>query len=102
MMLDKYTINDLSEYLFWDMDKSAVNFVKSKNSIIYKVVEFGTTKDWNIIKAVYGLEEIKKVALTFRSLDPVTLAFLSNYFNLNKTDFRCYTNKLSAQNFWNS
>ncbi len=101
-MLNKYSINDLSDYLFWDMDKSAVNFVKSKKSIIYKVLEFGTTNDWKIIKEVYGLEEIKKAAITFRSLDPVTLAFLANYFHLNKSDFRCYTNKLSVQNFWNS
>lgn len=101
-MSKKYTINDLSEFLFWDMDKSAIDFKKSKKSIIYKVLEYGTTNDWKIIKEVYGLEDIKKVAITFRSLDPVTLAFLTNYFQLNKTDFRCYTNKLSVQNFWNS
>ncbi len=101
-MTNKYTINDLSVYLFWDMDKVAMDFEKSKKSIIYKVLEYGTTQDWKIIKEVYGLEEIKQAAISFRNLDPVTLAFLSNYFQLNKTDFRCYTNKLSAQNFWNS
>jgi len=100
-MASKYNINKLSEYLLWDMDKRALSFEKSKKSIIYKVLEFGTLNDWKIIKEVYGLEEIKQAAITFRSLDPITLAFLTNYFELNKTDFRCYTNKLSAQNFWN-
>lgn len=101
-MLSKHTINDFSEHLFWDLDKSKISFEHSKYSIIYKVLEFGSVKDWNIIKEVYGLDEIKNVAVTFRSLDPVTLAFLVNYFNLKKSDFRCYTNKLSTQNFWNS
>lgn len=101
-MSNKYTIKDFSEHLFWDLDKSKMNIETSKHSIIYKVLEFGTIKDWRIIKKVYGLEEIKNVAVTFRTLDPVTLAFLVNYFNLKKSDFRCYTNKLSTQNFWNS
>lgn len=101
-MINNYTINDLSEHLFWDINKTTVNFETSKNSIIYKVLEYGTIKDWKIIKEVYGLEEIKKAVITFRSLDPVTLSFLCNYFHLKKTDFRCYTNTLSVQNFWNS
>lgn len=101
-MPNKPTINDLSEHLFWDINKSDVSFEKSKHSIIYKVLEYGTIKDWKIIKQIYGLEEIKQTSLKFRNLDPVTLSFLVNYFNLKKSDFRCCTNKLSAQNFWNS
>jgi len=101
-MIGKYSINDFSEHLFWDLERSKMSIEASKHSIIYKVLEYGTINDWRILKEVYGLEEIKNTAVTFRSLDPVTLAFLVNYFNLKKSNFRCYTNKLSAQNFWNS
>ena len=100
-MKSNYNINDLSEHLFWDVDVLSLDFEKSKDQIIYKVVEFGVMKDWLIIKKVYGLETIQKVSLQFRSLDVVTLSFLSNLFKIEKSNFRCYKLKQSNQNYWN-
>ena len=74
---------------------------KSKEQIIFKVIEFGMISDWKIIKAIYGLETIKSVSLNFRSLDDVSLSFLANIFQIDKTNFRCYKLKQSNQNFWN-
>ncbi|PJA08705.1 MAG: hypothetical protein COX70_03030 [Flavobacteriales bacterium CG_4_10_14_0_2_um_filter_32_8] len=96
-----YAISNLSAHLFWDVDVSALDFEKSKSQIIYKVVEFGNINDWNIIKTVYGLETIKNISLQFRSLDVVTLSFLSHLFQLKKSNFRCYKLKQSNQNYWN-
>jgi hypothetical protein len=70
-----HTILDLSTHLFWDVDLNAMDFEKSKEQIIYKVLEYGLLNDWNIIKEVYGLETIKNVALELRNLDVVTLAY---------------------------
>ena len=78
-----------------------LSFENSKEQIIYKVVEFGLIKDWNIIKEIYSLETIKTVSLEFRNLDVVTLSFLSTLFNINKSEFRCYKLKQSNLNFWN-
>jgi hypothetical protein len=78
-----------------------LSFENSKEQIIYKVVEFGLIKDWNIIKEIYSLETIKTVSLEFRNLDAVTLSFLSTLFNINKSEFRCYKLKQSNLNFWN-
>lgn len=96
-----HTISDLSQHIFWDVNTEYLDFEKSKEQIIYKVVEFGVLNDWKIIKEVYGLETIKKTSLEFKSLDNVTLSFLSNLFQLDKSRFRCYKHKQSTQNFWN-
>lgn len=100
-MKTNYSITDLSKHLFWDVDSSMLSFENSKEQIIYKVVEFGLIKDWNIIKEVYSLEIIKAVSLEFRNLDVVTLSFLSTLFNINKSEFRCYKLKQSNLNYWN-
>ena len=100
-MKSQYTIEDLSSHLFWDVDKNAIDFVNSKEQIISKVLELGMLKDWNIVKQVYGLETIKNTALQLRSIDDVTLAFLSNLFEIDKTNFRCYIFFLFFSNSWN-
>lgn len=96
-----YTISDLSQHIFWDVNTTLLDFKKSKEQIIYKVVEFGVMNDWNIIKEVYGLEAIKNASLEFRNLDDVTLSFLSNLFQLEKSLFRCYKQKQLTPNSWN-
>ncbi|MDQ5930146.1 MAG: hypothetical protein QG594_1933 [Bacteroidota bacterium] len=101
-MKTSHNINDLSPHLFWDVDKSTLDFEKSKVQIIYKVLEFGLISDWLIIQKIYGLETIKNVSLELRTLDVVTLAFLSELFKLEKTQFRCYKHSQLIQNSWNS
>lgn len=100
-MKTNHTIQDLSAHLFWDVDFTTLSFEKSKEQIVYKVLEFGLMKDWNIIKDVYGLETIKNISLELRSLDVVTLAFLSNLFQIDKSNFRCYKLRQSNPAFWN-
>lgn len=97
----KYTIDDLSTHLFWDVDKSALDFEKSKEQIVYKVLEYGLMKDWKILKEIYGMETIKNISLELRNLDAVTLSFLAATFNIDKSNFRCYKLKQSGPNFWN-
>ncbi|WP_298304371.1 hypothetical protein [Flavobacterium sp.] len=99
-MIKSYSIENLSPHLFWDVDKTTLDFEKSKNQIVYKVLEYGLISDWNIIKEIYGLETIKEISLELRTLDDVTLSYLSNLFKIDKSNFRCYKLKQSNQNFW--
>jgi ribosomal protein S8 len=99
-MIKSYSIENLSPHLFWDVDKSTLDFEKSKIQIVYKVLEYGLISDWNIIKEIYGLETIKEISLELRTLDDVTLSYLSNLFKIDKSNFRCYKLKQSNQNFW--
>ncbi|MBS1572162.1 MAG: hypothetical protein JST62_07205 [Bacteroidetes bacterium] len=101
-MKPEFTINDFSKHLFWDVDLSTFNIYEHKEQVVFKVLEYGKIDDWKLLKKLYGIEEIKNIALQIRSLDPVTLSFLSVIFKIEKTEFRCYKHSQSVQNVWNS
>lgn len=95
-------LKSLSSYLFWDVDQSTLDVERSAAYIIERVLEYGQLEDWRLIKQIYGLENIKNIALNIRSLDDVTLHFLSVYFKIKKENFRCYKYNQLATNFWKS
>jgi len=101
-MQKQITIDDFSEVLFWDVDLTDFDFEKHKTHLIQKVLEYGNINDWNLLKKRYGLETIKEISLTLRSLDAVTLAYLSAIFKISKTEFRCYKHRQLFPNYWNS
>lgn len=70
------TINDFSKHLFCDVDLNGFDLDNYKVHLIHKVLEYGMLKDWNLLKEKYGLETIKEVSLTLRTLDAVTLSNL--------------------------
>ncbi|MDR6969483.1 hypothetical protein J2X31_003514 [Flavobacterium arsenatis] len=101
-MKKEITIDDFSPHLFWDVDKATFDLNTYKVQMIGKVLEFGNWNDWKLLISFYGLETIKEVALNLRSLDAVTLSYLSALFNIDKTNFRCYKHRQLVQNSWNS
>lgn len=96
------SINDFSKHLFWDVDLESFDFEKHKVHLIQKVLEYGLKNDWNLLKEKYGLDTIKEVSLNLRSLDAVTLSYLSALFKIDKTQFRCYKHKQLFPTYWNS
>jgi hypothetical protein len=102
VMNQEIKISDFSQHLFWDMDLSDFDFEKHKAFFIQRVLEYGKMSDWKLIKTLYGMEEIKAASLNARSLDAVTLSFVSTIFNIDKTEFRCYKHRQLFPNLWNS
>jgi len=102
-MNQEITINDFSKHLFWDVDLNEFELNKYQSFFIQRVLEYGNMKDWQLIKKLYGMEAIKNAALNARSLDAVTLSFVSTLFNkIDKTQFGCYKHRQLFQNLWNS
>ena len=101
-MNQKITIKEFSKFLFCDVDLDGFDFEKHKSHLIQKVLEYGFITDWNLLKELYGLETIKEVSLNLRSLDAVTLSYLSAIFKIDKTEFRCYKHRQLYTNLWNS
>ena len=101
-MENPITIADFSPHLFWDVDLEHFDFEKHNSHLIQKVLEYGLKKDWNLLKTRYGLETIKEVSLNLRSLDAVTLSYLSTIFKIDKTQFRCYKHRQLFPTYWNS
>jgi len=75
--------------LFWDVAFDSIDWQEHARFVIARVVSRGDLQDWNTLKAIYGKNKIKEEVVCIRSLDPKTLAFLSVYFNIDKTSFRC-------------
>ena len=101
-MNKEITINDFSQHLFWDVDIDLFDFETHQKFFAQRVIEYGTLEDWNLVKQLYGLEKIKELSLQFRTLDAVSLAYLSAIFKINKEEFRCYKLKQQVSNYWNS
>jgi hypothetical protein len=101
-MNQEITINDFSKHLFWDVDLNRFDLNKYQSFFIQRVLEYGKMNDWKLIKELYGMEVIKEASLNARSLDAVTLSFVSTIFNIDKTEFRCYKHRQLFPNLWNS
>ena len=91
---------DFSSYLFWDVDRTQIAVEKSKTYIIDRVLSHGMLSDWYLIKALYGTEAIRQVALNMRYLDRYVLHFCAAYFDKPLTNFRCYNYAQSNPTHW--
>lgn len=101
-MNQKITISDFSQHLFWDVDLDGFDFELHDGFFAQRVIEYGKINDWNLLKELYGLERIKNLATQFRTLDAVSLSYLSAIFKIDKSEFRCYKHRQLAPNYWNS
>ncbi len=81
-------IEDFSPSLFWDVDKTQVDFEKHRRFVIERTLTHGTLDDWFLIKRYYGKAAIKQEAMQVRYLDKRTLAFCAAYFHESIENFR--------------
>lgn len=100
-MVQQISHKDFSNYLFWDVDGSKIDFEKSKAYVIERVLSHGLLSDWNVLKAFYGKDEIRDAAMNLRYLDKRSLHFCASYFNVPIEQFRCYTYAQSNPGHWN-
>jgi hypothetical protein len=89
------SINNLSKHLFWDVDASQLNLIKSKKIIIQRVLDYGLMNDWQILLKIYGIAEIAETAVTLRDLDKKSATFISLLSNIPIGQFLCFTSKQS-------
>jgi hypothetical protein len=93
-------IENLSKHLFWDVDKSQLDFQVDKKIIIHRVLDYGLINDWNIIYKFYGIKQIGEIAKTIRDLDEKSMAFVSLLSKIPKEEFLCYTMSQSMLKHW--
>jgi hypothetical protein len=95
------SIQQFSDYLFWDVDRSALHIERSKAYIIDRVLSHGMLSDWFLLKQIYGKEVIRQEVLQLRYLDKYALHFCSAYFDVPIHNFRCYSYTQSNPGHWN-
>ncbi|MCC6281347.1 MAG: hypothetical protein IT262_12135 [Saprospiraceae bacterium] len=94
------TVSNFSDYLFWDVDKSTIDFDKSKAFVIERILSHGMLSDWYALKAYYGKETIHEVVLQVRHLDKYALHFCAAYFDEPLEKFRCFNYAQSNPAHW--
>lgn len=93
-------IANLSPHIFWDVDVRSVDVEKHGVFVLQRVLQYGILKDWLLLKSIMGVENIKALAVQLPILDDVSISFLSNLYKIDKSEFKCYKNKQSNQNYW--
>jgi hypothetical protein len=89
-----------SRHIFWDTDYDSIDWENKARYVIERVVMFGNLRDWRIIQSFYGMETIKEAVLQARDLDPKTLNFMSQLFNIPVSEFRCFIYRQSNHIHW--
>lgn len=90
----------LSPHLFWDIDQTTLSYERHACFIITRVAMHGFWWDWKRLVKFYGKEKIKQELLQTRYLDKKTLNFFSHYFEIEKSEFRCYNTEPSIRKHW--
>ena len=72
----------LDKRIFWDVNPENLDWQKSKQFIIERVLVRGFTKDVRIIFKMYSREELKNAVLKSRTLDKKTANYMSIYLSI--------------------
>ncbi len=94
-------IKSLSKNYFWDIDISRLDDFKNRRIIIERVLSIGDFDDLRRIIQYFGVEVIKQEIILAGQLDKKTLNWVSQYFNIPITDFKCYIKIQSNLAHWN-
>ena len=91
----------LSKKIFWDIDINHFDEYKNKRIIIERVFSLGDIADIKKIIKFYGLETIKQEIVNAGFLDNKSLYWISDFLDIPKTQFKCFTKKQLNQTHWN-
>lgn len=89
-MSNKECINQLSDVLFWDINKEEADMDNYPSHIIQRVLEYGTMNDWRILRSYYGIPKIAEECKQLRTLDPISLAYICTISHTRPEEYRCF------------
>lgn len=93
-------IEDFSPSLFWDVDKTTLDFEKHAVHVVDKALSRGSWEDFKTVLTFYGYERVKGIVKNLRYMDKKTLQFSSVYFQIPITAMRCYIWQQSNPSHW--
>jgi hypothetical protein len=70
------SVAQLSDSLFWDVDKASVDPGRNARWLVERVLERGRWEDWLVLRSLYGKERLSELSPTLR-LDEKTAHFLA-------------------------
>jgi len=100
MQKKELKLEDFSPSLFWDVDKTQLDFEKNAEHVVDKAINRGTWTDFQTVLAYYGRERVAALVKNLRYMDKRTLRFSSVYFQIPITEMRCYIWQQSIPTHW--
>ena len=91
---------NISKKAFWDVDFEKIDFEKSSGFVIDKVFNYGVFSDQLEVIRFYGIERIKKDVVKIAYFRKPVFAFISNFFDLDKSLFTAYQRRQQQPNYW--
>jgi len=89
-------IQQLSEHLFWDVDRAGMDPDQHRIFIISRTMDRGTRDDVRVVWAYYGEEKVRDALLNAACLHKKTIAFFASQFDLPQENFRSFRNRTGA------
>jgi len=100
-LIQKVRRPDLPKVLFWDFDFEKLDWNRSYKTVIERVFDKGSSKDWEEMIRFYGRENVvKALKQDITYLSDMTMEAVCKYFQLSKEKLRCYTKKQLHQGHW--
>jgi hypothetical protein len=99
MNIDKKPV--LAAKWFWDFEYNEIDWLASYKTIIARIVERGSEKEWIEIIRFYGRDKVLntlKYEIPF--LPDFAIDEVSKYFEIDKEKMLCYTRKQSKPGHW--
>ncbi|NJL74978.1 MAG: hypothetical protein HC892_08055 [Saprospiraceae bacterium] len=92
---------NISKRVFWDVDYDSLDWQQDRQFIIDKVMNYGLWDDFVAVMRFYGKPIVKQEILKSAYFKKEVLHFLCFYFDLEPTDFKCYTQRQLQEQHWN-
>lgn len=83
----------ISPRAFWDAQYDKLDFIENSQFIIERVFNYGKWLDIIRVIVYYGDDTVIKSLLKSDNLTDLGLLMASTIFKIDKTKFKCYTNK---------
>ncbi len=90
-------ISQFTGGLFWNFDKSKLDYKKHKDMIIERIIEAGLENDEILMWKLYNYDDIKNVAINMENLEEEKIIYMSFVLHIEKEAFKCYGKKMWYQ-----
>jgi hypothetical protein len=100
-LIQKISRPDLSPVLFWDFEFDKIDWRRSRLTIMERVLNKGNHSDWAEMIRFYGSDNlVYALKEEINYLTDMTVEAVCEYFQLSKTELKCYTKKQLNQGHW--
>ncbi|MBQ3657369.1 MAG: hypothetical protein II956_11075 [Bacteroidales bacterium] len=88
--------------LLWEYETEGFDFKAMRKIVVQRVLERGWTNDYYAMFNLYGYRSVRQTVKDIPYLNDKDMHFVCQLFNLKKEELKCYKNKLSKPQHWNS